>query len=85
MNITRKNWYLRLIDALWAYRTVFKPLIKMSLYRLVYGKVCHLPIELEHNAYSAIKHLNFDLNKVRESRKLQLDKLEETRNDAYEC
>jgi hypothetical protein len=55
----------------------------MSSYRLVYEKSCHLPIELEHKAYWVIKAFNSNLDNASQMRKLQINKLEEIRNDAY--
>ncbi|CAA7056095.1 unnamed protein product [Microthlaspi erraticum] len=81
---TRKDWSAKLDDALWAYRTAFKTPLGTTPFHLVYGKACHLPVELEYKAAWAIKELNFNLKTAGERRLIQLNELDEIRHLAYE-
>ena len=84
VNSSRKDWSKKIDDALWAYRTAFKTPLGMSPFRLVYGKACHLPMELIHRAYWATRLLDMDSKVAGEKRMLQLSELDEFRNEAYE-
>nr|GEV98267.1 hypothetical protein [Tanacetum cinerariifolium] len=73
----RALWSNKLEDALWAFRTAFKTPIGCTPYRLLYGKSFHLPLELEHKAFWALKHVNFNLKTAGDHQKLQLNQLSE--------
>nr|CAN67037.1 hypothetical protein VITISV_027221 [Vitis vinifera] len=83
VNMNRKYWSIKLLDSLWAYRTAYKTILGMSPYHLVYGKTCHLPVELEYKAWWTIKKLNMSLSKAGLKRFLHLNELEELGNDVY--
>ena len=84
MSVNRKDWASKLDDSLWAYRTTYKTPIGMSLFKMVYGKACHLPVELENKVYWALKRLNFNEAQAQKNRLLQIQEMEEFRKEAYE-
>ena len=83
VNSNRKYWSLKLLDSLRAYKITYKTIMGMSPYRLVYGKACHLRVEIEYKAWWAVKKLNLDMGRVGLKRLLDINELEELRNDAY--
>ena len=79
-----KDWAAKLDNALWAYRIAYKTLLRTTPYNLVYGKSCHMPVELEHKALWALKELNMDLDAAGAKRFMDLQELEELRLKTYE-
>nr|GEU54701.1 hypothetical protein [Tanacetum cinerariifolium] len=78
-----KGWSKKLNDALWAFKTAYKTPTGCTPFRLIYGKACHLPIEIEHKAHWALKQYNMDLTLASESRLMQLNELAEFKDGAY--
>ncbi|GJW59985.1 reverse transcriptase domain-containing protein [Tanacetum coccineum] len=72
VNENRKEWADKLDDALWAFRTAYKAPIQSTPFRIVYGKACHMPLEMEHKAYWALKEVNVDLDATGKHRFQQL-------------
>ncbi|GJX11658.1 reverse transcriptase domain-containing protein [Tanacetum coccineum] len=79
-----KDWSEKLNDALWAFRTAYKTPTRCTPFRMVYGKACHLPVEIEHKAYWALKQCNMDLTAAAKNRFMELNELMELRDGAYE-
>ena len=82
VNTNMKDWSLKPLDSLWAYRTTFKTILGMFPYRLVYGKACHLLVEIEYKAWWPIKKLDLDMGRANLKRFLDINEFEELRNDA---
>ncbi|GJR97517.1 reverse transcriptase domain-containing protein [Tanacetum coccineum] len=79
-----KDWLEKLNDALWAIRTAYKTPTRCTPFRLVYRKVCHLLVEIEHKAYWALKQCNIDSTIASKNHFMQLNELAELRDGAYE-
>ncbi|GJT97019.1 reverse transcriptase domain-containing protein [Tanacetum coccineum] len=77
-------WSRKHDDALWAFSTAYKTPTITTPYKLIYGKNCHLPFEIEHRAYWALKNYKPDLIAAGEKRMFQLHELDELRHQAYE-
>ncbi|KAM0024617.1 putative nucleotidyltransferase, Ribonuclease H [Helianthus debilis subsp. tardiflorus] len=81
---SRKDWSEKFDDALWAFRTAYKTPLGMTPFMIMYGKACHLPVELEHRALWALKTVNLDLTEAARRRFFQIHELEALRDAAYE-
>ncbi|XP_021991057.1 uncharacterized protein LOC110887796 [Helianthus annuus] len=80
---SRKDWSDKLDDALWAFCTAYKTPLGTTSFMIVYGKASHLPVELEHRAYWALKTVNLDLTPAARRRYFQIHELEALTDAAY--
>ncbi|RDX78314.1 pol, partial [Mucuna pruriens] len=83
-NPNRKDWSRFLEDALWAHKTAYQTPLGMFPYWIVFSKAYHLLVEIEHQAYWAVKQCNLAYDQASKERKLQLQELEELCLEAYE-
>ncbi|RDX78335.1 gag-pol, partial [Mucuna pruriens] len=83
-NPSRKDWSRLLEDALWAHRTAYQTPLGMSPYQIVFGKTYHLPVEIEHRSYWAVKQCNLDYDPARKQKQFELQELDELCLEAYE-
>ncbi|GKA69908.1 reverse transcriptase domain-containing protein [Tanacetum coccineum] len=78
-----KDWSEKLNDALWAFRTAYKTPTGCTPFRLVYGKACHLPVEIKHKAYWALNQCNIDLAAAAKNHFIELNELMKLRDEEY--
>ncbi|XP_076905058.1 uncharacterized protein LOC143560698 [Bidens hawaiensis] len=83
VGLNRQDWSDKLDDALWTFRTAYKTPTGFTPFRIIYGKDCHLSVELEHRASWALQTVNLDLSSAGENRFHQIHELEELRDHAY--
>ena len=80
----KKDWFEKIKDALWAYRITWKNTSGFSPYQLVYGKEALLPIEIQIQTYSLAAELGLDLSEAQQQRIMELNQLDEHRQQAIE-
>jgi len=74
----------RILEALWAYRTTWRNTTGHTPYELVYGKQILLPIELQVKTIRIATQLGLDLDEAQKQRTLQLNELDEIRQDVIQ-
>ncbi|XP_039063484.1 uncharacterized protein LOC120208233 [Hibiscus syriacus] len=84
VNPSKKDWSLRIDDALCAYRTTFKIPLGISPYRFFYGKAYHLSMEIEHKTFWAIKIVNMDWESAGQKCLLDFNEIDEFHALAYD-
>jgi len=80
VGVSKRDWSTKLDETLWAYRTAYKTPIGRTPFQMLYGKSCHLPVEVEYKAIWATKLLNLEIKGAQEKRPIDLHELEEIRH-----